>query len=254
MKVFVKKHSIKIRHLKAKALSSSQLDAIQALVSEIDPELPANHIRHNHMGNPETDFYLAYQEDKLVAVSSAIGGYVHNPFTGKRLKLIVNKISYRKAVPGLKEFTQKSGRLFLRMHLGRFWYFKEFLSVCETVNPRMHTQFNKFFAQVYPDANLQLSDEVREFIIESYAEVDGKKIAPDNHLVLPSDPFYKAKTDITDKYQAYYKSKNPEANQLFEQAGILIKENSRVFLTNKAIILVGYFNLLGILRNKKWLK
>lgn len=187
---------------------------------------------------PDFDIVLQKKGDEILAASYYHHSKADSPF-GKNIHIVHFGISIKKQGHRGNVIWQ-NGRFYARKILGAGWMLKKGVGISAICNPKVLENFILLFRFNYPYSINKNEQKVIEFL-NTYFKSRKVGIHLDKNFCFV-DPTIQ-KTDITDEYDRYYKSKNEHINQLFFVLDILTKENDRIYLTGKHMVICGYRNL-----------
>ncbi len=232
-----------------KDLTPAELKELNAICRNINSFFPENHVEVNHIEKTNPIFYLFKVEEKIVAFHVFSLFKAKTPFSSKEIPVIYINLSFKTldADAHIKNYAKWSNNHFLKAHIGRFWYFKEFLLCFLTNNPKLAERSSTVFYQAHPLYSNQATDEISSFcsdFVANYLKVDAKM---EGGIVLKNPKPYKM--DISNKWEKLYEASQKESNDFFINNGIIIKENNNYFLTGNQTLFMGYSSLSGLLKN-----
>lgn len=221
------------------AISANTLAEMEELVQEISPDLPEHHIATNHLDKPGVMFYLFYLNGRLEGLTSCCGYWTMHPKSGKTIFANIGGITYRRSHPELKGLTRKASYAFLKHHLGPFWYLKGFIGAINTVNPKLFEQFDEFFEETYPKIGEATPDEILALAEDVFSFQAAADVNFEANLLAAPDPTYPSRSDITASFKNYYAANEKTIEQFFFDQKIFIKEEGKIFLTNRSQAVIG---------------
>lgn len=226
----------------AHQIKAELLTKMELFLHEIDPSLPENHIAENHFKIPNCEFYLVWKADKLVALISYGSAWVNRAQSKRKILVNIGGMFYRKSDPALKNVVMLASQMHIRKQLGPFWMLKPFLAIGNTVNPRVYTQLNRFFPVFYPQVEQTVPKGIRASLNNFYHHYlqHSSSICP--ALSLTEESVYAAQTDISSKFDSMYSSRNFAVVDYFFQQGVFKRIGQRVVLSNKSIVVMGYYS------------
>ena len=186
---------------------------------------------------PEFDIILQKKEDEVLAASYYHCSTGSSPFH-RNIHLFHFGIAVKKE--GHKgNVIWQNGRFYARKKLGPWWMLKKGIGISAICNPRVLENFTRLFKFNYPYSVKHQPEKVVEFLDE-YFKQRNIQIRLDQHFCFQDDAI--SKTDITVEYDRFYRSKNENINQLFFELGILSREENKIYLTGKHMVVCGYRN------------
>ena len=223
-------------------LSEALILEMENLVQEIDPSPSSDHLRKNHLPLPNTIFYLARKGRNLVGLASYRKAWLQT--TGSRKKVLVNVggLFYRKKDPNLKQLVATICRLHIRKVQDPFWMLRPFMAIGHTVNPKVYTSLERSFPCFYPRTQNPTPLRIRKLLQDFYQQLYQKEFDIYPNLSLAEPESYAAETEISQSYQEAYWSRNERVNQYFFNQGVFKKGKNKLFLTNRSIIVMGYYS------------
>lgn len=232
-----------------KDLTLEELKELNAICQNINSFFSENHVEANHIEKTNPVFYLFKVEEKIAAFHAFSLFNLNTPFSTKKIPVIYINLSFKalNADAHIKNYAKWSNNHFLKKHIGRFWYFKEFLLCFLTNNPKLAERSSTVFYQAHPLYSNQVTDELSAFcsdFVDNYLKVDAKMEAG---IVLKNPKPYKM--DISTKWKKLYEASQEETNDFFIKNGIIIKEHSNYFLTGNQTLFIGYSSFSGMLKN-----
>lgn len=238
----MQKNSFAIKCYLPSEISSELLNDIEAFTQSIDSSLPDNHIEKNHLNWLNLELYVVFENKKICALFSYSSNYVTHPIDGKRIFISVGGLSYKQKSTEVKNLTKVISIIHMKKHLGFFWFFKKFIAVAKTVNPRVYVQFYVFFPILHPSKLVTENSVWHDFLSKHLSLIEKHPVILNEYLVDNGKPIFDARLNITDSYNLYYKSKNTLINNYFIDNGIFIKEEEQIYLTNKSLVVVGEYS------------
>lgn len=233
---------IEISAFQREELSEALILEMENLVQEIDPSLSSDHLRKNHLPLPETTFYLARKGKNLVGIASYRTAWSQATENRKKVLVNVGGLFYRKKDPNLKQLVATICRLHIRKALGPFWMLKPFMAIGHTVNPKVYTSLERSFPCFYPRTQSPTPLKIRKLLQDFYQQLYNKDFDICPNLSLAEPESYTSETIISQTYQEAYRSRNEKVNQFFFDQGVFKKAKNELFLTNRSIIVMGYYS------------
>lgn len=224
-------------------IDATLLKSMEEFVHAIDDSLPKDHIRKNHLTKANIEFYLVYLDKKLQGIVSYSTAYIAHPLTGKKKFISVGGLTYKHSKTPIRSLTKLVSKKHMRKHLGHFWFLKSFLAVAKTVNPRVYDQFDSFFPKIYPSNSKENNSIWQDFLSKHLSQIEKHPVELDAKLVSNKDCFYEPEVDISANFKRYYKSKNKQTDNYFFDSGIFKRENDKIYLTSKSLVVIGEYGL-----------
>lgn len=218
-------------------LSPAEIQDMEDLVQDVDPSLPSDHLRKNHLHPPDLVFYLIYDQEKLQAMQSYRTMVVSTPFSSKPLPVFRGYLTYKRVGSNIRGATSKTSVLHMKRHLGRFWMFKSFVAFAYSPNPRVYIQFRHFFPSVYPQLKAPPSQEIMAFLRENLEY--GRELT--SWMVDPSNHGNFTRADITEFYGSNYRCRDPKVNEFFFDQEIFIRDGNEIWLEPRSLQMVGHY-------------
>lgn len=231
----------------AHQINAELLAKMELFLHEIDPSLPENHIAQNHFKIPNCQFYLVWNVDNLVGLISYSSAWVSKAKSRRKILVNVGGMFYRKSDPALKNVVMLASQMHIRKQLGPFWMLKPFLAIGNTVNPRVYTQLNQFFPVFYPQVAQTVPQGIRKSLNNFYRHFFKHPAAICPALSITEESVYAAQTDISSKFDSMYSSRNSAVGDYFFQQGVFKRIGEQVFLSNKSIVVMGYYSPKALL-------
>lgn len=233
---------------KSAEITQQELDQMHAIYRKIDPNMPEDHIRVNHINVTEPVFQLFKKEGEILAFQAYSVFHLKTPFARKPIPVINLNLSYKDLAAGdeVKNFAKSGNLMFIRKTLGPFWFLKRFVNVLQSYNPRLVSRISRSFPVSFPEIRSETPAEVVDFSREIFNQKLKIKSELNQHLV--KQHLYPVNSDISKKWETHYASNDDHFNHFFEREGILIKDGKRVHLTGKAVFFVGYYSFGGAIR------
>jgi hypothetical protein len=218
-------------------LSISEKDQLEKIIRRYYKGAQQAFIEHRLVTGPEFDIILQKKGDEVLAASYYHCSTGHSPFH-KNIRIFHFGIAIKKE--GHKgNVIWQNGRFYARKKLGPWWILKKGIGVSAICNPRVLENFTRLFKFNYPYSVKHEPGKVIAFL-DGYFKQRNIPIQLDPDFCYQDDTINK--TDITDEYDRFYRSKNDAINQLFFELGILSREGDTIYLTGKHIVVCGYRN------------
>ncbi|MEZ4939033.1 MAG: hypothetical protein R2799_15700 [Crocinitomicaceae bacterium] len=244
------KNKIVVQYIRARDLSKNEIEELEKLVHEVDPSLPENHVQKNHLERYEGDFYLIRMNEELVAAVSYSCIWVQDKKSKRKVLVSIGELAYRKNRKEIKKVVGQISFKHIKRQLGVFWMFKKFAAIAITVNPRVYVQFNSFFPVVHPQLNENTPSTTRSFLKDLLFQHYGSSPKLTEKLVVESNSIFVNRTDVSDKYESYFKTKDALINDFFVFNGVHLKEGNTSQISNKSVLIMGYYSPVGYLKKK----
>lgn len=245
----IPKYNITIKCYSPAEISSELLNEMEKFLQSINPSLPKDHIKKNHLSRLNAMFYVVFEGKEICGLTSYSTSFIKHPMTGKKVFISVGGISYKNKNNPIKNLARIISVAHMKKYLGHFWFFKTILGVGKTVNPRLFVQFDSFFPILYPSTSKKDNSIWQHFLSEYLSLVENHPIVLNENLI-DKQQFLGPEVDITDDFQTYYTSKNESVNNFFFENEIFIKREGRIYLTNKSLVLLGEYRLGAMLSKK----
>jgi len=246
--------NVSVQHYLASEMTPNLVQEVETLVHEIDGNLPHNHVKNNHINKPNGEFYLIRIGEELVGVVSYSTTWAKELDTNKKILVSFGELSYRKSRKEIKNIVRRISIKHLKNHLGPMWMFKTFVAVGITVNPRVFTQFNSFFPVLYPEVQAAPPSSIRSFLTELVHEHYGTPMDICKGLASDANSIFSSATNVTENFSKFYKTKDTEITDYFFKHNIFQKDGDQVLLTNKAVVLMGYYSAAAMAKRVLGLK
>ena len=228
-------------------LTPETVAEMEALVQAIDPSLPGDHIREDHLNGDAEYYYLGYDQGKLVAMQSYKTYCLQTPFHNQPLNVFRGFLTYKLPDHPTKSMTSRTSIMHMKKTLGRFWMFKPFMAIGYSSNPRLYVQFQRFFPEVYPSMYEPVSTALQQFMEELLGEQLGPKLVDRNH-VQRQEPVL-----ITDEFWTHYRVRDEMLQNFYLDQGIFRQKGQEIQVTGAKQYLVGIYRprkgILHLLRN-----
>lgn len=219
------------------ALTPSEKQQLEAIIKRYYKGAQQAFIDDRLNTGADFDVVLQKRGDEILATSYYHHSKMDSPFA-KNVHVVHFGINAKKH--GFKgNVIWKNGRFYARKNFGAAWMLKKAIGISAICNPRVLENFVMLFRFNYPWLQQKNEKVVIEFL-DTYFKNRNIPIQLDKHFCF-DDPTL-SKTDITDEYDRFYRSKNEDINQIFFALGIMLKEDDRIYLTGKHIVICGYRN------------
>lgn len=230
-------------------LTLKEKDEINSILREINPCLAPDHLEKNHINKHNPLFYILKVDGEVTAFQSFLHFYMKTPFKSRKIPIIYIGLSYRKRISRAKGFAKNIAADYLRKILGPFFYFKSFIFITFTVNPKLFDRLNLFFPSFYPNLSQPQNDDILIFLHDFYYTCLNYDIKIESNLT--SNIFsFDERRNITSDWNQLYKARRTIVDQYFIEHGIIEKEGEEYFLTGNQVHLIGYYNFLGFIKKR----
>jgi hypothetical protein len=237
---------------KGKDLSIEEIKELERIYCLNNPFMPEDHIKKNHIDKTNPIFYLYKIDGKIVAFQAFTLFYKKTPFTKKTIPVLYVNLGYKdeKADQHIKNFAKKSSATFLKENLGFFWFLKRFVLVFQTYNPKIVARSSRFFSVIYPNTKDESPPQnVHEFAQNFFKnELKSPNTIINKNLV--KEETYDKLSPISDSWDRLYKSPEAAMNNLFIKHDVIKEKEEAFHLTGKAFFVIGYNNILGVIKQK----
>lgn len=239
----------------SKDLTVDELRELNEICRAINSQFPENHVQENHIRKTNPIFYLFKVKGKIVAFHAFSIFKEKTPFAKKKIPIVYINLSFKKqnADSHIKNYAKWSNAHFLKNNVSRFWYFKKFILIFLTNNPKLVERSSDVFYKSYPSYTNEPPAKIQSFCsnftLQNLKLVDSKI---NNNLVLKHETQYKM--DISSKWDELYKSYDFEQNKFFIQEKIITSEDNKYFLTGSLMLFVGHSSFLNLIKNVLYLK
>lgn len=218
-------------------LTSSEKQQLELIIKRYYKGAKQEFIDQRLSTGPDFDVVLQKKDDEILAASYYHHSKADSPFS-KKTHIIHFGISVKKE--GHKgNVIWQNGRFYASKNHGAAWMLKKSIGISAICNPKVLENFILLFRFNYPYSINKNEKKVIDFL-NAYFLSRKVGIHLDKNFCFHDHSI--SKTDITEEYDRYYRSKNEQINELFFALDILIRENDRIYLTGKHMVICGYRN------------
>lgn len=234
------------------AITDSELAEMHAIYKLVDPNMPEQHILHDHIERSHPLFYLFREKGRIMAFQAFSLFIEQTPFHKRPIPVMQINLSYKHpdAPAHFRHFAKTSTFHFLARSFGPLWFLKQrFASVQRTYNPRVLNRIGKSFPVAWPRAGKSVPEPVTAFLQQFYTEK--LHYAPDmidHNLVWHNS--YSSPTNITEKWDRDFRSRQEAPNHYCLEHDIVRQDQGEYYLTGKSVISVGYYSPFSRIRER----
>jgi hypothetical protein len=218
-------------------LTASEIQQLELIIKRYYKGAKQEFIDRRLRTGPDFDIVLQKKEDEILAASYYHHTKADTPFA-KNTHIVHFSISVKKQGHRGNVIWQ-NGRFYARKNFGAAWMLKKAVGISAICNPKVLENFVLLFRFNYPYSVNNNEKKVIEFL-NAYFMSRKVDIHLDKNFCFMDHTIQK--TDITEEYDRYYRSKNEQINELFFVLDILTRENGRIYLTGKHMVICGYRN------------
>lgn len=181
------------------------------------------------------DIVLQKQDTRILAASFYHLKKGSSPFSKKNYVL---QFGIAVKVEGFRgNVIWKTGKWFAKRRIGWLYPLKKVVGISCICNPRVFENFIKLFPFNYPYHASDNKEQVIDFLTGYFKE---RKL----DISLDSNFCFEDKTvswtEITNDYSRFYRSRDPKINDYFFNLGVLVRQEEKIFITEKLIVACGY--------------
>ncbi len=230
-------------------LSENELRELNALSRIVNPKNPENHVQINHINKTNPTFYLFKNEEKLLAYQAFTLFKRLTPFEKKEISIIYINASYKNTNSDtlVKDYAKKSNLHFIKQNLGYFWFFKKFLVIFITDNPKLLNRVSKAFYVHAPSYKAKTTRTLQTFCEQFISENLRMEDASVSENLVISQPYH-SQCRINNYWDSMYKASDKAQNDFFYREKIILKKENDILLSGKGILFIGFYSFSNLIK------